>query len=295
MTPSTMRPRSRKTIMYDQLQSWRQDNPHIRTGYRQNLPRMTACIKSVFSYFHNETVNIHTHLWGAITFIFLILTLQNPSRFVPLGYSIFTRGSGRPDSVTWYDTFVFGCFFLSGAACLGFSAMFHTFMCHSQKVCATFGRLDYIGIVWLIVGSFYPSIYYGFYCHTKTIITYLTLITVLGGMATYTVISPTYKSKDARRKRTLIFIALGLSAILPVGHGLYRFGLVQFTDRIGLRWLVSSGALYIAGALFYSERFPERFNPGRFDLIGSSHQIFHVLILVAASFHYISVSRAFNM
>ncbi|MBW0502845.1 hypothetical protein O181_042560 [Austropuccinia psidii MF-1] len=240
------------------------------------------------------TVNIHTHLWGAVVFFMLVLSLKTPSQFLPWGISAFDNNYELlSSSVTWEDTFVFAMFFLGGMNCLGFSAMFHTFSCHSHKVCSTFGRLDYIGIVWLTIGSFYPSIYYGFFCHRKLIVGYLTLITILGGFATYTVVTPHYRSSDGRKKRTLVFIALGLSGIVPIGHGIFCHGLLGVADRLGLWWLLASGVAYIFGALFYAERFPERLNPGYFDIIGSSHQIFHCLILIAASFHYVAISKAF--
>jgi len=283
-----------KTLSFSELQAWRQDNPYILTGYRPNLPSMVACLKSIFGYFHNETVNIHTHLWGAVLFCFLIFSLGKPSEYVPWGIQSFMEGSDLSSSVTWKDTFVFGTFFLTGMSCLGFSALFHTFSCHSHKVCSTFGRLDYIGIVWLTVGSFYPSIYYGFFCHGKVIALYLTMITALGAFATYTVVSPAYRSNSGRRDRTIVFVALGLSGIFPVTHGLISHGLLDASHRIGLWWLLASGATYILGAVFYAERFPERLIPGKFDLVGSSHQIFHVLILIAAAMHYLSVLKAFK-
>ena len=63
---------------------------------------------------------------------------------------------------------------------------------------------------------------------------------------------------------------------------------------MGLHYLVLSGALYIVGAGLYVARVPERFAPGRFDFVGSSHQIFHVLILCAAAAHYVSLRRAYG-
>jgi predicted membrane channel-forming protein YqfA (hemolysin III family) len=36
--------------------------------------------------------------------------------------------------------------------------------------------MDYIGIVFLIVGSFIPSIFYGFYCHPILQILYITMV-----------------------------------------------------------------------------------------------------------------------
>lgn len=43
-----------------------------------------------------------------------------------------------------------------------------------------------------------------------------------------------------------------------------------------------------------AERIPERFAPGRFDLLGASHQIFHVACLLAALSHYVALCHAFT-
>lgn len=41
-------------------------------------------------------------------------------------------------------------------------------------------------------------------------------------------------------------------------------------------------------------RIPERFRPGMFDIWGNSHQIFHVLVLVAAAAHLVGLLKAFD-
>jgi adiponectin receptor len=49
--------------------------------------------------------------------------------------------------------------------------------------------------------------------------------------------------------RTTVFVALGLSAVFPVAHwALIRGPEILFRDA-AFRWLVTSGALYILGAL----------------------------------------------
>ena len=49
-----------------------------------------------------------------------------------------------------------------------------------------------------------------------------------------------------------MFVAMGLSAVFPVLHGLKLYGIEQMRDRIGLTWLVLQGALYILGAGLYA-------------------------------------------
>ena len=44
----------------------------------------------------------------------------------------------------------------------------------------SFFRLDYTGIALLIIGSFIPCLYYGFYCYPKTKIIYIAMVCVLG-------------------------------------------------------------------------------------------------------------------
>ncbi|KAF0291092.1 Adiponectin receptor protein [Amphibalanus amphitrite] len=51
------------------------------------------------------------------------------------------------------------------------------------------------------------------------------------------------------------------------------------------------GALYVAGALLYAFRVPERWFPGKCDIYFQSHQIFHVLVVAAAMVHYHGVSE----
>ena len=41
-------------------------------------------------------------------------------------------------------------------------------------------------------------------------------------------------------------------------------------------------------------RVPERLKPGGYDIWGSSHQIFHVLILMAIMSHLVGVLKAFH-
>ena len=49
-----------------------------------------------------------------------------------------------------------------------------------------------------------------------------------------------------------MFVAMGLSAIFPVIHGLMLYGVASMERRIGLSWLVLQGILYIVGAGIYA-------------------------------------------
>lgn len=49
-----------------------------------------------------------------------------------------------------------------------------------------------------------------------------------------------------------MFVAMGLSAVFPVLHGLILFGIQQMNSQIGLAWLFLQGLLYILGAGIYA-------------------------------------------
>lgn len=138
------------TVLWHDLQSWQQDNHYLHTGYR---PASNSYTKSVASlgYLHNESVNIYTHLLGAIA-------------FTVSGIWLCRALGSRYASASKADGFAFACFFLGAALCLGMSATYHTLSNHSPRVNAIGNKLDYVGIVFLITGSFIPCVYYGFYC-----------------------------------------------------------------------------------------------------------------------------------
>ncbi len=51
-----------------------------------------------------------------------------------------------------------------------------------------------------------------------------------------------------------MFVALGLSAVFPVLHGIVIYGHEQMKVSIGLYWAVLQGFLYILGAAIYAVR-----------------------------------------
>ena len=55
-----------------------------------------------------------------------------------------------------------------------------------------------------------------------------------------------------------MFVAMGLSAVFPVIHGLRLYGFTSMDQRIGLSWLVLQGLLYILGAGIYAVSFSLR-------------------------------------
>lgn len=150
------------TVLWDEIPQWMRDNQYITTGYRPESNSYSKSVGSIF-YLHNETVNIWTHLLGAVLAVITAMFMYSATR-------------SRFGLATRDDIVAFSCFFVGATLCLGMSAMYHTLMNHSQFV-ATFGqRLDHVGIVCLIWGSFVPCIYYGFIAEPGLIRVYWTMV-----------------------------------------------------------------------------------------------------------------------
>lgn len=162
-SPTTTTP-LRNTILlsWADLPPWRRDNSYITTGYRHHTPSTLHTILSL-THLHNESVNIWSHFLGAITAIsvsaYLYLVIHP-----------------RYESATKQDVIVFGCFFAGAVLCLGMSATFHALLSHSEGAAKWGNKLDYTGIVLLIVGSYVPAMYYGFFCQVKLMKFYLGLV-----------------------------------------------------------------------------------------------------------------------
>lgn len=73
-----------------------------------------------------------------------------------------------------------------------------------------------------------------------------------------------------------------------------RFGFVQLVRQSGLKYYLIEGFLILIGASLYGYRFPESFAPGRFDIWGGSHQLFHTLVVIATAVHFAGLYEAYE-
>ncbi|KAL2522469.1 Heptahelical transmembrane protein 4 [Forsythia ovata] len=176
--------------------------------------------------------------------------------------------------------------FLGGAMfCLLSSSTCHLLSCHSERLSYIMLRLDYAGIAALISTSFYPPIYYSFICYPVFCSLYMGFITLLGLGTILASLLPVFQTPEYRSFRAALFFGMGVSGIVPILHKLILFWhQPEALHTTGYEILM--GALYGIGALVYAKRVPERWRPGKFDIAGHSHQLFHILVVAGAYTHY---------
>ncbi len=170
----------------------------------------------------------------------------------------------------WTDIAVMLTFFVCALLCLTFSWLFHTLHCHSNAFRLIFSKLDYVGIAILIVGSFVPWLYYGFYCHDIPRLVYISSINILGIICIIISLWDRFAAPKFRPLRAAMFIALGLSALVPAAHFIALYGIKRGIYEVSFGWMILMAVLYISGACLYALRIPERFFPGKFDIWVSS-------------------------
>ncbi|CAN6329210.1 unnamed protein product [Urochloa humidicola] len=189
------------------------------------------------------------------------------------------------DPVTRWPLFAY----LAGAmACLLTSSMCHLVLCHSERMAYITLRLDYAGIAALIATSFYPLSYYSFLCHPSLQRLYMGAITALGAAAATVSLVPAFQAPELRPLRAALFSSMAASGVVPIAHKLVIYGGKAEGAVTSAMYEGIMGLLYGLGVVVYAARVPERWAPGRFDLVGHSHQLFHLFVVAGAYAHYLA-------
>ncbi|KAJ1256812.1 hypothetical protein BS78_K299300 [Paspalum vaginatum] len=189
------------------------------------------------------------------------------------------------DPITRWPLFAY----LAGAMlCLLTSSVCHLILCHSERTAYVTLRLDYAGIATLIVTSFYPLAYYSFLCHPALQRLYMGSITALGAAAVTVSLVPAFQAPELRPLRAALFSCMGASGAVPIAHKLVLYGGTAPGAVASACYEALMGACYGLGVAVYAARVPERWAPGRFDLVGHSHQLFHLFVIAGAYAHYLA-------
>jgi adiponectin receptor len=210
---------------------------YIEYGYRKPNSFKHALL-TLFS-FHNETMNIWSHLIGAICV--LVVGVQCSFEFF--------ASSMPPLELIALEVYI-SC----ATICLLLSAVFHWLCCCSEEANSTLLKMDFAGIALLITGSYVPGIYYGFHCTPDIQRIHFALTGVIFGVGMTT---PFMSDKV----RPYALASLAATGAIPFAHWCLTTP-PEFSDELlhGFLWMFF---WYTTGFVLYASAFPERRWPKR--------------------------------
>jgi len=243
--------------------------PFVLRGYRYHHLGLVECLRSCF-LLHNETLNVWTHLIASVAFIVMSIQL-----FLKEGIS---------DSYAWplLSYSVGRCFhFLASAGA-------HALCAISPRVHHTCFFVDYAGVAIFTIPAgqsylFYlrplsPELFIFKYPEVFLLFSTAvsTLTTVLVGLSRFKWHSYRYFI------RSFTFIVPFVIHSLP-----YLYRIVACSSKIDCEFSALAPFTrqllwYLLAVLITASHVPERLFPGRFDYIGYSHSVMHVVVALGA-------------
>lgn len=246
-------------------------NPYIWSGYRENYT-FGQCLYSFFTI-HNESVNVWSHF--AAVFVFVWAMYHTLSDIL------------LPTTPLLHQA-IWATFFLTAISCFAGSAIYHLFFPQSITAVYWLGILDFTGIAALVLGSYFPPVFYGFYCFPFWQRLYITSISLLG---TVTLVAPWFRFFHSQRYlgvRVSLYAMVAVAGIVPAVHSYFLLQTLHYDgsfDEVYHRLYIMYG-LYLLGVFFYMSKFPESRFPGKFDIWFNSHQWWHLLVVCGTLVHW---------
>lgn len=267
-------------LNYEELPEWYKDNQYILTSYRDTGKDYLYYFKSIFKM-HNETMNIWSHLIGAMMFIGIGI-------FSNLHFNINQYWS-QYVCINMYIGSIFITFL--------FSSIMHAFYPKNRTLCKNLQKLDYIGINIQIFSSMATFIYYAFYCEKNIQIIYYILILVMGVVNTTITTLTILTEPRYRWLRLSSFISCMIFFIVPIIHRvlLVNKNILEknsFTEE--LIYFSISTFTFLVALLIFAFRIPEKCKPGFYDIVFHSHQLFHILTVLGSFVLYLGFINVMN-
>lgn len=241
--------------------------PYILTGYRPLHQNWYCYLLSLFQK-HNESLNVWSHLLATP-----VLLLRWWSAFGALGHSL---------DISSLPLFLF---LLSALTCYFCSSVAHLFQSHSKHAHYYVFFMDYMGVAVYQYGCalghfFYASApewratVFGRYFLPGTI--FLGLMSNLGCC----VAKSRYQKPYPLQRKICQLIPSSLAYFFGISPVVHRLLTVSWDDEPSLNMHALQILFFLTSTVFFSCPIPERFFPGKFDIFGHGHQIFHVLLSV---------------
>jgi adiponectin receptor len=263
-----------------EIAAWRVENRYIRSGYYRVCNGDWKLVIRSLCVLNNETMNVYSHVIGCIFAL-------------ALGIDVFMYFMPYHSANAW-ETLSFVPLFLGSVSVCFLSATYHLLWIHSPSMAKFWQKMDYIGIVFQMVGGFVTLIISLFWCKPGLMSLYITFHSAVAAWVVRELLQDRFGEPDHRLRRTLIFGALLATILAPMLHSVSmdsNNSRAKAKVLQGLGWFLLS---QVIGGLFFASLFPECLNPGAFDRFGKSHEWMHWSVVVGISIFYDTAKTAFT-
>lgn len=231
-------------------------------------------------WIHNETVNIWSHLIGFLIFVYcLVLVIWRPPREVS----------------SYLELLPLVLQLTSYMVCMLSSTLFHTFSCHSESAHRSWRYTDHFGILFALFGTYISLISNTFSCFPPWKQVHLSAVIGIFLVVVICLASANSAHECSHRIPLTLFVYVTLYSAIPIAHWVWLQG--GMAEPIVLEKLKQIILPFIAGGVglvFYITRFPEKlFKAGSVDILGASHQVWHVLIFLGMACWYQETTASF--
>jgi predicted membrane channel-forming protein YqfA (hemolysin III family) len=240
---------------------------YIYTGYRLNGDYY-QCLLSLFKL-HNETLNAWTMIIGSIISSYYLYYYMNILKFN-----------------CFLDKIPFYYLWLSSILHMPLSVGNHLFLCINKKTFVFWKKIDLIGIFFVSVLLTFGFSYFVFKNPFITI--YLTLFSfILYSIATILISNRDYDQGIEKFLHTIGISFIVIIYLIPIIiNTIYDYS--NFNTFLEFIYnsiyfhnsIIIIGSLLL-GAIIFILQIPEKYYPYTFDIIGNSHQLMHLTLIIA--------------
>jgi adiponectin receptor len=251
-------------------------NPYILSGY-QFSSSVWRCFTGIF-HLSNESFNVWSHVFGLVSMLVIAWV------YFPLTSTTTTVRDKKNVQVVatnaMMDTVVVGGYFLAAAVCFGCSVLWHTMKSiSSPRLLMRCASIDLMGVSVIVSATAVVTEYTAFYGNPPLQMVYISLTALCAVGCLILGWQPQLRDPAFAWVRVSMFVLLGVTGLVPFLHLAIVRGLswaVTFYRPLMIRVFVP----VFSGAMVYASKIPEKWCPGWFDFVGSSHNWWHVAVLI---------------
>ncbi|XP_062406455.1 membrane progestin receptor beta [Sardina pilchardus] len=258
--------------------------PYILSGYRPTGQSWRCYLLSVFQW-HNESLNVWTHLLAAPVLLLrcwaLLLAVSGGDVGDASGGGV---GDGGHPLRLDLSALPLALYVLSSLTYLACSVAAHLLQSRSELAHYSLFFLDYVGVA---VYQYGCALGHFFYCAEAAWRRTAGLGALfLPGAALLAWLSCAcccfakahYRRPYPLRRKVCQLIPTSLAYFLDISPVVHRLATGDWERDAALPFHAAQVAFFLMAAFFFSYPFPECFLPGRCDIVGHAHQVFHLFL-----------------